>query len=140
MGIALQAAVSRRDVLRRARNGCFCHDRVGLRGLIHGLEFQPLVVNPEIGWLQVFGVAFVFVGAVGGLGGRSLPAEQGSSEGQRLDSLIGRIRSSSLLFLVGRRAARAQKSPHHHHDDGEGPHGNDDDNDQDVIFTVASNP
>lgn len=45
---------------------------------------------------------------------------------------------SFLLFLVGRGTACAQESPHHHHYNGEGSHWNDDDNDQDVMFTVAS--
>lgn len=64
MGVVLQAAVGRRDVLRGAGDGCFGHDWVGVWRLVHGLEFQPLVVNPKIRWLQVFGVSFVFMGAV----------------------------------------------------------------------------
>lgn len=72
--VAVQAAVGRRDVLRGAGDGRLRHDRVGVRRLVHGLELQPLVVNPEVGGLQVFGVALVFVGAVGGLGGGAFPA------------------------------------------------------------------
>lgn len=72
--VALQATVGRRDVLGRAGDGRLRHDRVGLRRLVHGLELQPLVVDPQVGRLQVFGVALVLVGAVGRLGGGSLPA------------------------------------------------------------------
>lgn len=72
--VALQAAVGRRDVLGRAGDGRLRHDRVGLRRLVNGLELQPLVVDPQVGRLQVFGVALVLVGAVGRLGGGSLPA------------------------------------------------------------------
>lgn len=66
MGVALQAAVSRGDVLRCARDGRLGHDRVGLWRLVHGFELQPFMVDPKIGWLQVFGVSLVLVGAVGG--------------------------------------------------------------------------
>lgn len=64
VGVVVEAAVSRRDVLRGPRDGRFRHDRVGVRRLVHGLELQPLVVNPKIRRLQVFGVSFVLVGAV----------------------------------------------------------------------------
>lgn len=74
VGVAVQAAVGRRDVLRGAGDGRFRHDRVGIRRLVHGLQLQPLVVNPQIGGLQVFGVPLVFVGAVRGLRGGSLSA------------------------------------------------------------------
>lgn len=64
MGVVVQAAIGRRDVLGGAGDGRFCHDWVGVWRLVHGLQFQPLVVNPEIRWFQVFGVSLVFVGAV----------------------------------------------------------------------------
>lgn len=64
VGVVVETAVRRRDVLRGARDGGFRHDRVGVRRLVHGLELQPLVVNPKIRRLQVFGVSFVLVGAV----------------------------------------------------------------------------
>lgn len=69
VGVAVEAAVRRRDVLRGPGDGGLRHHRVGLRRLVHGLELQPLVVNPKIRRLQVFGVSFVLVGAVGRLGG-----------------------------------------------------------------------
>lgn len=64
MGVSIQAAIGRRDVLRGAGDGRLGHDRVGIWRLVHGFELQPLVVNPKIRWLQVFGVSLVFVGAV----------------------------------------------------------------------------
>lgn len=67
MGVAVQAAVSGRDVLRGAGDGRLGHDRIGVRRLVHGFEFQPLVVNPKVRWLQVLGVPLVLVGAVRGL-------------------------------------------------------------------------
>lgn len=148
--VALQAAVGRRDVLGRAGDGRLRHDRVGIRRLVHGLQLQPLVVDPQVRRLQVFGVALVLVGTVGGLGGGSLPAGGGAGrvgEGQGEESVItdnpGLLVSSDLmclLFLVGRGAACAQEGPHHHHDDDEGSHGDDDDGDQDLILAVASDP
>lgn len=54
-------------------------------------------------------------------------AQQGAAEGLGF-----------LLFLVGCGAPCAQKGPNHHHDDSEGSHWHDDDNYQDVIFTVSS--
>lgn len=83
MRVALQAAVGRRDVLGRARDRRLRHDRVGLRRLVNGFELQPLVVDPEIGRLQVFGVALVLVGAVGRLGRSSLPAGVPAEEKQQ---------------------------------------------------------
>lgn len=74
MRVALQAAVGRRDVLGRAGDGRLRHNRVGLWRLVHGLELQPLVVDPQVGRLQVFGVTLVLVGAIGRLGRSSLPA------------------------------------------------------------------
>lgn len=148
--VALQAAVGRRDVLGRAGDGRLRHDRVGLRRLVHGLELQPLVVDPQVGRLQVFGVALVLVGAVGRLGGGSLPA--GDARRRRRKRRTKRLFTDTyshfvearfhffLLFLVGCCAARAQEGPHHHHDDGEGAHGDDDDDDQDVTLAVASDP
>lgn len=158
--VALQAAIGRRDVLRGAWDGRLGHDRVGVWRLVHGLQLQPLVVDPQVGWLQVFGVALVFVGTVGRLGSGSLPAAEraGGGEGdERLNSLTeeeeeakepvgqqGKKRSKFsrgiLLFLVRCGAPRAQEGPHHHHNDGESAHGDDDDNDQDVILAAASDP
>lgn len=74
MGVAVHAAVSRCDVLGGAGDRRFGHDRVGVWRLVHGLEFQPLVMNPKIRWLQVFGVSLVFMGAIRGLWGSALSA------------------------------------------------------------------
>lgn len=76
VGVAVQAAVSRGDVLWGAGDGRLGHDRVWVRWLVHRFEFQPLVVNPKIRWFQVFGVSLVFMGAVGGLGGSPLSAKE----------------------------------------------------------------
>lgn len=164
VGVAVQAAVSRRDVLRGTGDGCFGHNRVWIWWLVHGLELQPLVVNPKIRWFQVLGVALVFVWAVWGLGGSPLPAGESAQalmknwahlqgEGGKWQSTRKRRRwkelscrkatawLSLLLFLVGRRAPCAQEDPHQHHKDDEGAHwDDDDDNDQDETFTVASYP
>lgn len=80
VGVAVQAAVGGRDVLRGPRDGRLCHHRVGLGRLVHGLELQPLVVDPQVGGLQVFGVAFVLVGAVGRLGGGAFSTREREEE------------------------------------------------------------
>ena len=80
VGNAVEAAVGRRDVLGAAGDGRVRHGWVGVRGLVHGLELQPLVVDPEVGGLEVLGVALVLVGAVGGLGRSTLPGRSGCSE------------------------------------------------------------
>lgn len=42
----VQAGVHGVDVLRSAGDGGVSHHRVGLGGLVNGLELQPLVVDP----------------------------------------------------------------------------------------------
>lgn len=86
VGVALQATVSRRDVLWCAGDRRFGHDRVWLWGLIHGFEFQPLVVNPKIWWLQVFGVSLVFVGAIWRLWGSPFSAGENTGTHKSMTS------------------------------------------------------
>ena len=38
MGNAVETAVGWSDILGAAGDGCVCHGRVGVRGLVHGLE------------------------------------------------------------------------------------------------------
>lgn len=87
VGVAVQAAVGGRDVLRGPRDGRLCHHRVGLGRLVHGLELQPLVVDPQVGGLQVFGVPFVLVGAVGRLGGGAFSTGAEGGEEENAESL-----------------------------------------------------
>lgn len=82
MWVALQAAIGRCDVLRGAGDGRLGHDWVGVWRLVYGLELQSLMVDPQVGRLQVFGVALVFVGTVGRLGGGSLPAAERAGGGR----------------------------------------------------------
>lgn len=87
VGVAVQAAVGGRDVLRGPRDGRLRHHRVGLGRLVHGLELQPLVVDPQVGGLQVFGVPFVLVGAVGRLGGGAFSTGAEGGEEENAESL-----------------------------------------------------
>lgn len=91
VGVALQSAVSRGDVLWGAGNGGFSHDWVGVWRLVHGFKLQPLVVNPKIGWLQVFGVPLVFVRAVGRFWGSPL------SIGENTELLATAAKQSKIL-------------------------------------------
>lgn len=95
--VALQAAVGRRDVLGRAGDRRLRHDRVGVRRLVHGLELQPLVVDPQVGRLQVFGVALVLVGAVRRLGGGSLPAGEEVKEEEVDEESVMTVNFSHLV-------------------------------------------
>jgi hypothetical protein len=62
--IAVHGIVNWCDILRVARNWSISHDRVWVRGLINGFQFQPLMMDPEVWGLNIFGVPFVFMGAI----------------------------------------------------------------------------
>lgn len=79
--MGVKATVSWRDVLRAPGDGRFRHDRVGVRGLVHGLEFEPLVVDPQVGRFEVFGVSLVLVGAIGRFGCSSFPGGENTHRG-----------------------------------------------------------
>ena len=102
VGDAVETTVGRRDVLGAAGDGRVRHGRVGVRGLVHGLELQPLVVDPQVRGLEVLGVALVLVGAVGGLGRSTLPGRSGCRESSFMRRVVLMINILDYLFILHR--------------------------------------
>lgn len=127
------------DVLRSSGDWRVGHDGVGFGWFINSFELQALVVNPEVRWLQIFGIALVFVGSIGRLAGRTFPEGHIKQSEKRNWEGLSTIFSIDLilLFLLCGWATCTQKSSNHHQDDGERPHRHDDDNNQYVIITGA---
>lgn len=64
MDVAVHGIVNRRDILRVTRNRSISHDGVWVWRLVYGLQLQSLMMDPEVGGFDIFGVPFVLMGAI----------------------------------------------------------------------------
>lgn len=103
VNIAVHGIVDWCDILRVPRNRCISHYGVWVWRFIDGFQLQSLMMDPEIWGFDIFGVAFILVGA------------------------IYRLASSSFLLLVRGGASSAEDSHNHDHHDGDDTHRDDDD-------------
>lgn len=64
MNIAVHRVVHGGDVLGVTRDRGVGHDWIGIWGFINRLQLQPLVMDPKIRWLDILGIAFVFMRSI----------------------------------------------------------------------------
>lgn len=61
MNVAIHRVVNGCDVLGITRDWGIGHDWIGIWRFVNRLQLQPLVMDPKIRWLDVLGIAFVFM-------------------------------------------------------------------------------